>query len=159
MSKQTPVWTRGYALIQYFWSHCHASYFFVKYKRSVKEVKTSSTKGQILNILGFIGHVVSVMIIQLCHSNKSSHRKNVNEWTWLCPFLLKQAIGWIWSSNPCSGWVIWTWANEIINKITKTLFLCMVFFIHFWLPSPKSDIHSSLYTVKIKDSCYRFFSP
>ena len=46
--------------------------------------QTFSLKGQIVNILAFVNHVISAVTTQFCHLlwHKSSHRQYVNNWAW-----------------------------------------------------------------------------
>ena len=41
-------------------------------------------KGQMVNILGFVGHKVSVTVTQFCLCSESSHKEYANKWMWLC---------------------------------------------------------------------------
>ena len=46
---------------------------------------TFSVKGQLVNILGFVGHGVSVTTTPLCRVARSSPRQSVSDCEWLCP--------------------------------------------------------------------------
>lgn len=55
-----------------------------KRDRTLKDSRgwqTFSVKGRVINILGNVGHMVSVATTQLCHFDReSSHRQYVSEW-------------------------------------------------------------------------------
>lgn len=50
---------------------------------NIRVWKTFSIKDRIVNLLGFMCHIIYVTTTQLyCHENY--HRQYTNEWVWLC---------------------------------------------------------------------------
>lgn len=62
------------------------TYYFksLTMKSRDQDLAIFSVKDQIVNVLGFVGHMVSVTIFNSAMLHKSSQRQYVNKWLWLC---------------------------------------------------------------------------
>lgn len=70
---------------------------------SVLEVGKHSNKGQVTNILSFVGHMVCHIDLTLSLQHKSRQRQYVKKWVWLCPNKTLCTIIGCWSIWP-TGW-------------------------------------------------------
>lgn len=72
---------------------------------------TFSEYSHIANSFGFVGHVVSITITQLCHLQRESrHRQYTNEWTCLSSIKLYLQNKW------CRDWVCGLWFADSYSK-------------------------------------------
>lgn len=49
-----------------------------------QDQSTFPMQGWTINVLGFVGHVVSVVTTEPCHCSVKADRQYANKWIWLC---------------------------------------------------------------------------